>query len=153
MSVLPAAQSSDNARMGAAIQSEPAAAEPDPAGTLLTGRANSKGLEVLTEPGVDPGDEMSLPLVARQPTQTPRSNLGLRKLISLPGWRWPRQATGERPTGNLAEADLEASRAEEEQAAVRALLDDAVARRVKLEQGFVVRVDSVRRNTNTAHVA
>ena len=61
MSVLPAAQLSDNLRMGAAIQSEPAAAEPDPAETLLTGRADSKGLEVLTEPGVDPGDEMSLP--------------------------------------------------------------------------------------------
>ena len=90
MSVLPAAQSSDNLRMGAAIQSEPAAAEPDPAGTLLTGRADSKGLEVLTEPGVDRGDEMSLPLVAR---------------------------------------------------------------RVKLEQDLVMRVDSVRRNTNTAHAA
>ena len=151
-SVLPAAQSSDNLRMGATIPSEPVAAEPDPAGTLLTGRADSKGLEALTEPGVDPGDEMPLPLVAPQPTQTPRSNLGLRKLISLPGWRWPKQATGEHPTGNLAEADLEASRAEEEQAAVRAQLDDAEARRAKLEQALA-RVETERRDADAAHVA
>ena len=38
-------------------------------------------------------------------------------------------------------------------AAVRGQLEDAVARRVKLEQDLVVRVDSVRLNTNPEHAA
>ena len=94
-----------------------------------------------------------MPLVVPQPTPTPRSNLVLRKLISLPGWRWRKQAASEHLTGNLAHADLEARRAEEAQAAVRAQLEDAEARRVKLDQDLAVRVDTVRREADTARAA
>ena len=135
--------------MGATTQSEPATAEPDPGGQLPTGRADPKELEAFTEPGLtDSGEDMSIPLEAPQPTPTLRSNLGLRKVISLPGWR--NQATSEHPTGNRAGANLAARRAEEVQAAVRAQLEDAEARRVKLEQDLVVRVDIVRREAHTA---
>ena len=132
VSVLPTAETSDNFGMGAAIQSETSDVKPAGAGAgqLLTGRADPKELEALIEPGVaDPGDEMSTPPVAPQPMPTPRSNLGLGKLVSLPGWRWRRRAT------------------------VRAQVEDPEARRVKVEQDLAARIDAVRREADTAHAA
>ena len=135
--------------MGTAIQSERAAPRRDPAGRTLTGRPDPTPLEALPKPDVtDPGDETSMPLIAPQPTPATRSNLGLRKLIGLPGWRWRKQGTSER-----AEADLEARRAAEELVAMRAQLEDAEAQRVQLEQDLAGRVDTVRREANTAHAA
>ena len=61
MSVLAAAASSDNPVMGAAIQSEPATTEPDPAGQLLNGGADPTEVDALTETGVtDAGDQLAV---------------------------------------------------------------------------------------------
>ena len=90
----------------------------------------SRSPRPLDEPIVtDPADEMSMPLEAPQSTPKPRTNLGLRKLISLPGRRWRK----------LAE--------------VRAQLEDArSARRLKLEQDLV-RVAAARREADSAQAA
>ena len=119
-SVVPDAESPDNPPMGAGIRSESAAAERDPAGRLL------RGLN-------DPRE-----LGAPQPPEASPSRLDLRKLIGLPGWRWSKQATRER-----AEAELEARRAEEAQAAMRA----------KLEEDLTAQIDTVRLQANTARAA
>ena len=112
--------------MSAATQPEPATTEPDPAGQLLTGRADPHEPEALTGLGITD------------------------QLISLSGWRRRKQSPSDNPARNQAEPDLEARRAAEAQAAVRAQLDDAEARRVQLEQDHAVRVDTLRREAESA---
>ena len=129
MLVLPAAESPDKLRMGATIRSETAAAEPDPAGQVLTGEADLEERDTLIELAVtDPGGEMSVPLADPERIPTPFSRLGLSKLVSLPG-RHRRQ---------LAEA--------------RAKLEASEARSVVLEKDLAAQVDAVRQAA-TAHAA
>ena len=116
--------------MGAAIQSETAAAEPDPTGLESEISDVMPEGELRIRPELATLDTvLGLPAPDHQPMLTRRSSLGLSQFISVAGWRLRKQA------------------------ALQAQLEDAEARCLQLEEALPGRIAAVRREADTAHAA
>ena len=116
--------------MGAAIQSETAAAEPDPTGLESEISDVMPAGELRIRPELTTLDTvLGVPAPDHQPMPTRRSSLSLSQLISVSGWRLRKQA------------------------ALQAQLEDAEARCLQLEEALPGRIAAVRREVDTAHAA
>ena len=131
--------------MGAAIQSETAAAEPDPTG-LEAGELRIRP-ELTTLDTV-----LGVPAPDHQPMPTRRSSLGLSQLISVSGWRLRKQAALQ---AQLEDAEARCLQLEEALpgriAAVRREVDTAHAANVEaLEAQAAEQLEATRRDAETA---